>query len=191
MYEQYEDTFKHILINGMDGNDGFGAEDEWETDHWKHLSVFIFFYLNGLDDKFNSPLRQKLEEIPRVNFNAFVVLDRKVNMSKDFNDAEKSYLRFIIQDRFQQDASTAIAHVVEFIEQLKIKSNKKSVGRKKKSELFFQWMDYLTTVFGSYEGAIRYVSTHPVVRYQSYDTLKREYRRYRRNNKLKKGGGES
>lgn len=177
--DEYPDHFLSSLIDGADGRQGFGPISEWETDHWEHLKFFILIYSLKAEKQFSSVIDHSKKR-PMINTGRFQILDKKLEDSTELNNGEKYYLRSVLRRQFMDDMEQAKKEFEELFQFINDRKNQKSVGRPIQSKLIYQWMDYLTNKLGSINKAVAYIASHPVVRYKSYETLKREYRKYRR-----------
>jgi oligoribonuclease NrnB/cAMP/cGMP phosphodiesterase (DHH superfamily) len=163
----------HMLV------EHYGYVDDWKIDHWKNLNLLIEA---GLDE-YKAVKGAEAKELKKPDYEEkpekLFSIAKKMQHVEGLNEDEKLFVT-------KELLSNAKSLWDEDLKLLKERSNnpeafieKRPVGRPSK-KVPYRWLDYLVIELGSINKAVNYACDFPITEPRNPDSLRREYRKYRK-----------
>lgn len=159
----------------------YGYVGSWEIDHWKNYNLLIKAGYEEIADKNNlnnddeaNEATSSKKETQRLTLEAdeLLAIAKKIQYIEGLETDEKILLIKKLTDE-------SLILLQKEIDKAQVIIPKKIVGRPS-FKTIYRWLDYLVLELGSISKAINYASNFPIIDPRNPDTLKREYRKYRK-----------
>ena len=178
-------NFNRPLPSGDDASlnlltEHYGPVDKWDVDHWKYMNVMLVIVLKDQGCKYKNSQQArtsfyKAQQKLKDESDALQVRAAEIIGNEDLSLDEKSALIETMKTKHNK--------ILTSLETLKEELNENVVGRPKRPEGIFKYLDYMVKELGSVGKAVLYMTEHPVWRPSNSESLKREYRKYRKANR--------
>ena len=197
--DRYQDIIRRLI-------DHYGLENEWATDHLKHYHTYLMIIAVHAHDDFFTPFNSKINETRSKRSAQTSLAGRLLDQSKEIIEnlpkvmdanvekiqeaIEKSDEKIYLAGLVVTDAESNHASVMEEFNRGRVNEGywiKKNVGRPARSKYLYELMDHLRSEMGSNNKVIEYIIDNPIFKGENTETLKREYRKYRKSKE--EGGG--
>ena len=156
----------------------YGDFNNWETNHWKNYHLLITAGCEEIADEYNSnndddesAYKKETQRLTLEKDKLFAIA-KKMQHVEGLEPDEKFFLAKKLLDDGLNLMQVQIDNPPTFI-------RKKPVGRPS-FKVLYRWLDSLVSELGSIQKAVNYVSDFPMIDLRNPNTLKREYRKYRK-----------
>lgn len=173
--------------------DHYGFVNDWQVDHWRNYHLIIEAALDDFTAGQNSEegirVAKEIKNLNKIYSEDKQRLtnesDQLFSIARDLQhiDGQDNEDKLFLVKRLLNDGLKVTEDIIPL---LKEKANKitsinakKTVGRPRNTAIY-RWIDYLVEELGSINRAVAYAANFPVLKPKNADTLKREYRKYRK-----------